>query len=100
MLGCASPVCIAVWAVLLLVVVAAAAGAASAAAASGAGAKPDSFRGWTQYRPACSGQWLSDRRGECTGLTTGEMPAVDSAELPGLCCGSLGVPPEISTGSA
>lgn len=50
---------------------------------------------WTQYRPACSGQWLSDRRGECKGLTSGIMPSIEE-DLPvswAPCSGALGVPP-------
>jgi len=55
----------------------------------------EQFRGWTQYRPACSGQWLSDRRGGCKGTTTGDMPSIEE-DLPvawAPCSGALGVPP-------
>lgn len=55
----------------------------------------EQFRGWTQYRPACSGEWLSDRRGGCKGTTTGDMPSIEE-DLPvawAPCSGALGVPP-------
>jgi len=54
----------------------------------------ETFRGWTQYTPACSNPWLSGRRGACKGLTTGEMPSIDESPVSWApCCGSLGVPP-------
>lgn len=65
------------------------------AAGLSAGSRKDSFRGWTQYRPTCSGAWLAERRGHCKGLTTGAMPSIDEC-IPiswAPCCGSLGVPP-------
>lgn len=57
----------------------------------------EGFHGWVQYRPACSGQWLSERRAHCKGLTTGEMPSIEN-DIPiswEPCCGSLGVPPPV-----
>ena len=35
----------------------------------------EQFRGWGQYRPACSAEWLSGRL-RCKG-TTGSMPSID-----------------------
>lgn len=56
----------------------------------------ETFRGWTQYQPACSGVWLPGR-GSCRGLTTGDMPSIET-DIPiswQPCCGSLGVPPPV-----
>ena len=55
----------------------------------------EQFQGWTQYRPTCSGQWLSDRRGRCKGVTTGDMPSIedDLTVSWAPCSGALGVPP-------
>ena len=54
----------------------------------------EAFRGWAQYRPSCSGQWLSERRTACKGLTTGNMPSIEE-DLPiswAPCCGTPGSP--------
>lgn len=56
-----------------------------------------SSRQWVQYRPSCSGQWLSDRRGSCRGLTTGDMPSIEDVTYVSWapCGGTLGVPPPV-----
>lgn len=57
----------------------------------------EGFLGWSQYRPSCSGQWMSDRRGACKGLTTGDMPSIeDDIHISWEPCGgTLGVPPPV-----
>lgn len=59
--------------------------------------RPERFRGWVQYRPSCSGEWLSERRGACKGLTTGDMPSIEDDGVVSWapCAGALGVPPPV-----
>jgi hypothetical protein len=53
----------------------------------------DRFGGWVPYLPSCSGRWYSDRHG-CTGVTSGAIPSVETAEAIPPCRGACtGVPP-------
>ena len=53
----------------------------------------DRFGGWVPYLPSCSGRWYSNRRA-CTGVTSGAVPSVETAEAITPCCGArTGVPP-------